>query len=339
MKVNRNISLKPYNTFGLDYKADYLVTVSNDKEAVACFKEGGLPAEPLLIMGEGSNILFISDYNGTIFHPEIEGIKLESQEGREVLVSAGAGVNWDHLVEWCVSRGYGGIENLSYIPGTVGAAPVQNIGAYGVEARDTIVKVKAVCTRDGSLKEFTNKECHFGYRDSIFKNELKGMYLITKVFFSLSTDPVFNTGYDLVRKEAIKLGGVTLVNIRQAVINIRRQKLPDPAILGNAGSFFKNPVVSNIVADNLRLRYPLLPAYPDKSGGVKLAAGWMIEKCGWKGKRIGDAGVHDKQALVLVNHGTATGREIFDLSEKVRTSVLEKFGIELQREVEVIGIT
>ncbi len=339
MKVNRNISLKPYNTFGLDYKADYLVTVSNDKAAVACFKEGGLPAEPLLIMGEGSNILFISDYNGTIFHPEIKGIKLESQEGREVLVSAGAGVNWDHLVEWCVSRGYGGIENLSYIPGAVGAAPIQNIGAYGMEVKDSVVKVTAISKEDGSMTEFSNEECRFGYRDSIFKKELKGKYLIVKVCFRLNTSPVINTNYDFLKDETLRLGGETLENIRQAVINIRRGKLPDPEILGNAGSFFKNPVVSNMVADNLRLRYPLLPSYPDKSGGVKLAAGWMIEKCGWKGKRIGDAGVHDKQALVLVNHGTATGREIFDLSEKIRTSVLEKFGIELQREVEVIGIT
>lgn len=337
--IARNISLRPYNTFGLDYKADYLVTAESENAAVTFFKEGQLPRIPLLIMGEGSNILFTSDHRGTILLPRIDGIMIEEDNGNEVIISAGAGVNWDYLVEWCVSRGYGGIENLSDIPGTVGAAPVQNIGAYGVEVKDSIVGVNAISTRDGSMKEFTGMECHFGYRESIFKKELKGMYLITKVFFRLSTYPVFNTGYDLLRNEVGKLGAESLMSLRQAVINIRRKKLPDPALLGNAGSFFKNPMVSEAVADDLRLRFPSIPVYPDQSGGTKLAAGWMIEQCGWKGKREGDAGVHDKQALVLVNYGRATGMEIYDLSEMIKKSVFEEFGIWLEREVEIIGIT
>lgn len=337
--IIRNISLRPYNTFGLNYKADYLIPITNVQEAIDFFTGRKQYKKPFLILGEGSNILFINDFRGTILIPKIEGIAIEEQHGYDVIISAGAGVNWDNFVEWCVNKGYGGIENLSLIPGTVGASPIQNIGAYGMEAKDSVLKVTAISTEDGSMTEFSNDECRFGYRDSIFKKELKGKYLIVKVYFRLNTNPVLNSGYDFLKDETLRLGGETLENIRQAVINIRRGKLPDPEILGNAGSFFKNPVVSNTVADNLRLRYPFLPAFHDKSGGVKLAAGWMIEQCGWKGKRIGDAGVHDKQALVLVNHGTATGREIFDLSEKIRTSVLEKFGIELQREVEVIGIT
>jgi UDP-N-acetylmuramate dehydrogenase len=240
-------------------------------------------------------------------------------------------------VEWAVSRGYGGIENLSLIPGLAGAASVQNIGAYGAEVRETITRVRGIDISDCTLKEFSNNECKFGYRDSIFKRVLKGKYLITKVFFKLSKRPEFRIDYGSLRQETEKSGEISLRTIRDAVINLRRNKLPDPDIIGNAGSFFKNPVINREKGEALKSQYPQIPSYDDPSGGIKLAAGWMIEQCGWKGKRIGDAGVYEKQSLVLVNHGDATGKEIYDLSEKIRKSVREEFGIDLEREVEIIG--
>ena len=288
-------------------------------------------------MGSGSNILFTSDFKGIILCPEIGGIKIEEQDQENVLISAGAGVNWDNLVEWTVNKGFGGLENLSLIPGLVGATPVQNIGAYGVEVKDTIEKVRAVSIEDGAIAEFNNNDCRFEYRNSIFKGKIKGKYLVTRVYYRLTSNPLLKLDYGSLNDEIKKLGDVTLKNVRQAVINIRRSKLPDPKIIGNAGSFFKNPVVSSSAAENLKKMYPQMPAYKDQSGGIKLAAGWLIDQCGWKGKRIGDAGVHDKQALVLVNLGKANGKEIYNLSEEIKKSVWEKFSIELEREVEVVG--
>ncbi len=264
---------------------------------------------------------------------------LRRRKSDYVIVSCGAGIVWDKLVELTVNHGFGGLENLSLIPGHVGAAPVQNIGAYGSEVRNTIEKVRAVSIHDGSVREFTNEECRFGYRDSIFKGELKGKYLITKVYFRLSTRPMLTLEYGSLKEEVNKLGSTSLLNVRTIVINTRRKKLPDPAEIGNAGSFFKNPVVTSSFADDLKLKFPGLPVFKDHTGCIKLAAGWLIEQCGWKGKRIGEAGVHDKQALVIVNYGNATGKELFDFSEMVRKSVSEKFGITLDREVEVIGTT
>jgi UDP-N-acetylmuramate dehydrogenase len=254
-----------------------------------------------------------------------------------IVVSAGAGVEWDSFTEWAVSGGYGGAENLSCIPGSVGAVPVQNIGAYGAEASEIVYKVKAVSVDTGFIKEFTKEECRFGYRDSIFKKELKNRYIITEVSFSLSLRPELRTDYGSIREEVARLGPASLKTVREAVINIRKSKLPDPSATGNAGSFFKNPVVTKTVSDELVKRYPEIPVYKESSGGVKIAAGWLIERCGWKGKRYLNAGVHNKQALVLVNLGGATGKEIFDLSEKIRKSVFEEFGVNLEREVEVIG--
>jgi UDP-N-acetylmuramate dehydrogenase len=334
--ILHNMSLKKYNTFGLDYKADCLVILKTEEDAAVFFRDRGSFAEPLLLLGEGSNILFTADFKGTIVYPAIKGIKIEEQNKKYVIISAGAGLNWDKFVEWCVNMGYAGIENLSLIPGTVGATPVQNIGAYGVEVKDTIQKVKAISLTNGKIREFTNEECRFGYRDSIFKNELKSKYLITSVFYRLSINPQFDISYGSLREEAEKSGSLSLKTVRQAVINIRRSKLPDPLQIGNAGSFFKNPVTSIDEAQKLKEKFPDIPSYTDLSGGIKLAAGWLIEQCGWKGKRIGDAGVHEKQALVLVNHGKATGKEIYDLSEKIRESVYKKFGVSLDREVEVI---
>jgi UDP-N-acetylmuramate dehydrogenase len=335
--IFRNVSLKTFNTFGLDYKADCMIHIRTEKEAITLFKGKTDWKKPLLILGSGSNILFTSDFKGTIIYPEFDGIKVEDQDRVKVIISVGAGVNWDDLVEWTVNNGFGGLENLSLIPGKVGATPVQNIGAYGVEVKDTIDKVRTVSTDDGSIAEFSNADCRFGYRNSIFKNELKGKYLVTRVYYKLTTKPLLKLDYGSLNDEIKSLGEVTLKNVRQAVINIRRSKLPDPYIVGNAGSFFKNPVISSSVAADLKKSYPRMPVYEDQSAGTKLAAGWIIDQCGWKGKRIGDAGVHDKQALVLVNHGKATGKEIYDLSEAIKKSVKENFGVELEREVEVIG--
>ncbi|MDO9340176.1 MAG: UDP-N-acetylmuramate dehydrogenase [Bacteroidales bacterium] len=337
MKIFRDISLSKYNTFDFDYRANCLILPKTEDEAISLFRGEISWEKPLLIMGSGSNILFTSDFKGTILCPEIGGIKIEEQDQENVLISAGAGVNWDNLVEWTVNKGFGGLENLSLIPGLVGATPVQNIGAYGVEVKDTIEKVRAVSIEDGSITEFNNNDCRFEYRNSIFKGEVKGKYLVTRVYYKLTVNPLLNLNYGSLKEEVNKLGSLTLKNVRRAVINIRRRKLPDPEVIGNAGSFFKNPVVSSSAAEIIKKSYPQMTAYEDQSWGIKLAAGWLIDQCGWKGKRIGDAGVHDKQALVLVNHGKATGKEIYDLSEAIKKSVREKFGVELEREVEVVG--
>jgi UDP-N-acetylmuramate dehydrogenase len=332
----QNISLKKYNTFNLDYKADFFMPLQSEREAISLIKNRGLINEPVFILGGGSNILFTRDFRGTIIHPEISGIKIVTQKPDYVIVSSGAGVNWDYLVEWTVNKGFGGLENLSLIPGTVGSTPIQNIGAYGVEVKDVIEKTRAISLADGTVREFTKEECRFGYRNSIFKQELKGKYLVTHVLFRLTTNPLLNTIYGSLREETEKLGIVSLNSVRQAVITIRRSKLPDPEVIGNAGSFFKNPVIDSDAARILRNRYRQMPGYEEPAGNIKLAAGWLIDQCGWKGKRIGDAGVYDKQALVLLNYGKATGMEILRLSEVMKRSVIDKFGIELEREVEVL---
>jgi UDP-N-acetylmuramate dehydrogenase len=337
--IFENVSLKKYNTFGLNVRADRLFTFKHEENAINFFKQQKGSIQKFMILGGGSNILFTEDFHGTIVRPEMDGISLEGKDGNDVVISAGAGVIWDKLVESTVKKGIGGLENLSLIPGLVGAAPVQNIGAYGIEVKDTVEKVRAISIADGSVREFKNEECGFGYRDSIFKKELKWKYLITKVYFKLSTKPKLSLEYGSLKDEINKLGSTSLVNVRNIVINTRQSKLPDPVQICNAGSFFKNPVVNGQVADKLKSKHPKMPVFKDHSGGVKLAAGWLIEQCGWKGKRIGDAGVHDKQALVIVNHGNATGLDLFNLSEQIKKSVADKFGIILEREVEVIGIT
>ena len=336
MLIDRSISLKKYNTFGLDYMAECLIHLRTEEEVVSLFKNQNSYKKPFLIIGGGSNLLFTDNFKGTILLPEMDRIIIEAKDEENVIISAGAGVNWDKLVEWSVENGYGGLENLSLIPGNVGATPVQNIGAYGVEVKDFIEKVRAVSVEDGSIVEFSNTDCRFEYRNSMFKGENKNKYLIIKVYYRLTTRPLLKLDYGSLNEGIKHLGDITLMNVRQAVINIRRSKLPDPEIIGNAGSFFKNPVVLSSLADYLKSSYPDMPAYEDKVG-KKLAAGWLIEQCGWKGKKIGNAGVHDKQALVLVNYGNATGKEIWLLSEKIKESVRDKFDIELEREVEVVG--
>jgi UDP-N-acetylmuramate dehydrogenase len=339
MMIYENVPLKKYNTFGVDYIADCMIHIRTEKEASALLSSSESLKEPLFVLGSGSNILFTGDFRGTILYPDLGGIKIEEQNENDenVIISAGSGVIWDTLAEWTVNKGFGGLENLSLIPGKVGATPVQNIGAYGVEVKDSIVQVNTISLEDGSSRVFSNNECKFSYRNSIFKNSEKGKYLITKVYYRLTTRPLIDISYGSLKEEVKKLGAETLKNVRQAVMNTRRSKLPDPEKIGNAGSFFKNPVVPNSVAADLKTEFPQIPVYEDKPGYSKLASGWLIDQCGWRGKRFGDTGVHDKQALVLINYGKATGIEILNLSEKIRKSVLEKFGIDLEREVEVIG--
>jgi len=292
---------------------------------------------PILILGEGSNLLFVNDFQGLIINPNIPGIKISYEDRNNIWLEVGAGVVWDDLVEYAVFNGWGGIENLSLIPGKVGAAAVQNIGAYGMEIQQRIESVTGF-----DLETFTEypidiADCQYAYRDSIFKHELKERYVITTVSFKLDKFPEFILNYGDLKTETEKLGAVNLRNIRKAVIGIREAKLPDPKVYGNAGSFFKNPIIANQLAEKLLATYPNMPHYPAPDNQTKLAAGWLIEQCGRKGFRRGDAGVHEKQALVLVNYGDATGKEIFDLSEEIKLSVQDKFGVELEREVNVIG--
>ena len=336
-RLKHNYSLKNHNTFGIDAFAKYYLTVEKPEDLLEFFSKGAVPKnEKRLIIGSGSNLLIINDINGLVIHPEIDGIQVIKEDEDYVEVEAGAGVEWDSFVSYCVTNGWGGVENLSLIPGTVGAAPVQNIGAYGVEVQSAIALVKGIYLQNLGDKVFNQQECNFGYRTSFFKEQLKENFIVTSVVFKLSKQPVFTLGYGALEAQVNKLGSRNLQNIRQAVISIRQTKLPDPQIIGNAGSFFKNPVVSELAAFKHKSEYPEIPIYPFKSGKVKIAAGWLIEKAGWKGKSMGNCAVHDKQALVLVNKGGATGKEIFELSELIVQDVLKKFDIQLEREVQVI---
>jgi UDP-N-acetylmuramate dehydrogenase len=287
----------------------------------------------LLILGSGSNLLFVNDFPGLIINPNIPGIKIVHEDRNNIWLEVGAGVVWDDLVEYAVFNCWGGIENLSLIPGKVGAAAVQNIGAYGMEIQNQIETVTGFNLETMTENILESADCQFAYRDSIFKNQLKNNFIITSVVFKLDKFPEYILNYGDLKSETEKLGAINLRNIRKAVIGIRESKLPDPKIFGNAGSFFKNPVIEEIQAIQLLNIYPNLPHYPAPENRTKLAAGWLIEQCGWKGFRRGDTGVHEKQALVLVNYGNATGKEIFNLSEEIRQSVQDKFGVELEREV------
>jgi len=332
-----NYSLKSANTFGFDCKTQYYFEFTDSSDLLVFLNSNkSWHDNPLLVLGGGSNFLFTGDFGGLVIRPNIPGIKVLKENRQNVWIEAGAGEIWDEFVQYCVDSGFGGLENLSLIPGTVGAAPVQNIGAYGCEASRCIEEVKGINLNTLEEQSFLAGECRFGYRDSIFKNELKGKFITTSVIFKLDKFPEYILGYGDVDAEVKRLGGVNLQNVRQAVVNIRSVKLPDVKVLGNAGSFFKNPAVEAQFAAELKGVNPGLPVYPAGEGFSKLAAGWLIEHCGWKGFRDGDAGVHDKQALVLVNYGNASGAEIFRLSEKIKKSVFEKFGVTLDREVNVV---
>ena len=330
--------LKKHHTFGTSAKAKHYFefTETEDLEGfLATTKEW--QNQQILILGEGSNLLFITDFDGLVINPNIPGIQTVHEDRNNIWIEVGAGVNWDNFVEYAVFNQWGGIENLSLIPGKVGAAAVQNIGAYGMEIQNQIKSVTGYDLETQTTYTIETADCEYDYRDSIFKNRLKNRFIITNVVFKLEKFPEFILNYGNLKEETEKLGTINLRNIRKAVIQIRKSKLPDPKITGNAGSFFKNPVIETYRMENLLVSFPNMPHYPAAEGKTKLAAGWLIEQCGWKGFRRGDAGVHEKQALVLVNYENATGREIYDLSEEIKQSVLQKFGVELEREVNVIG--
>lgn len=328
------ISLRGRNSFGVDQRAARLVEFET-AEDLRTFFAAGIPGRWTVLAG-GNNILFTEDYDGVLLTPVARQIALLSDDGDEVRLRVEAGVEWDDLVEWAVERGLWGIENLSLIPGKAGAAPVQNIGAYGCEAKDAIRRVEMYCVETGNLLTLDAAHCGFGYRESVFKHDLKGRVIITAIEIRLSHTPRPKLGYGDVEREVEARGGATLRNIREAVCAIRRSKLPDTAVLGNAGSFFKNPVVEAAVAERLRTDYPALPLYPAAEGRMKLAAGWLIEQAGMKGHREGCVGVHDRQALVLVNYGGATGGEVLALAHKVQEAVRAKFGVEIAAEVNVL---
>lgn len=342
MQIQENFSLRAYNSFGIEASARFFSTFSNTEElaalsaAAAEFQKKNA-AEPLLVLGGGSNILFTHDRNGWVLKNKIPGIEKINEDENHVYVAVGAGENWHKLVLHSIENNWAGLENLSLIPGNTGASPMQNIGAYGVELKDVFFELEAWHLNDKTLVKFSAADCAFGYRESVFKNKYRNQFVITKVVFRLNKTPQFNISYGAI-KEELEKAGVTTLTIRavsDAVVHIRQSKLPDPAVIGNAGSFFKNPEVPAEQFEQLKNKFPSIVGYPATVGRVKLAAGWLIEQAGWKGFRVGDAGCHVKQALVLVNYGAAKGAEILSLSEKIKDSVAEKFGVVLHTEVNV----
>jgi len=293
---------------------------------------------PFLILGGGSNVLFTKDYEGIVLKNNLKGIDILNENQESVWIKAGGGELWHNLVMFCVENNWGGVENLSLIPGTVGAAPMQNIGAYGSEIKETFESLEAVNMQTGKLETFNKEECRFGYRESVFKNEFKGLYFISSVNLKLNKNPVVNTDYGDI-KAVLNEWGITLPTLQEvskAIISIRQSKLPDPAILGNAGSFFKNPVISSAHFEALKQKFPDIKSFPAPNGTIKVPGGWLIEQAGWKGKRIGNIGVHDKQALVLINYGGGTGKDLIQLAHDIIDSVKEKFDITLSPEVNII---
>ena len=334
-RIERDKELKELNTFGIPARAAGYAEFRDKADLDSLFSDPQWHGKPWYILSGGSNVLLTGDYPGLILHPVANRIRETDRDEDSVTLNADAGVDWDHFVRYCVGKGYGGVENLSDIPGYVGACPVQNIGAYGVEVKDSIQEVEAYLVETGEIRRFSRDECRFGYRESVFKQEWKGKAVILSVTFRLSLYPEFRIGYGDLSREVEALGGTSLDNVRRAVLSIRAAKLPDPKLLGNSGSFFKNPVVDETRAAELKAGYPDMPTYPT-AAGVKLAAGWLIDRAGLKGFRQGNAGVHEKQALVLVNYGGATGQDILRLADHVIATVEEKFGIRLGMEVNVL---
>ncbi len=338
MKILEYQSLKKLNTFGIDVTAKYFVEFSSIEDIQEILSNPKFLNTKKIILGGGSNLLFTQNFDGLVLKNNLKGIELVKQDADFYYVKSSAGEVWHEFVMHCIKHNYAGLENLSLIPGNVGASPMQNIGAYGVEIKDVFYELEAFNLADKTIRTFSKTECKFGYRESVFKRELKNQYIITSVTFKLLKNPKFNTSYGAIETELAAMGVITktIKAISQAVCNIRNSKLPNPAEIGNAGSFFKNPEVVRGKYEFLKIKYPNIVGYELENGNVKLAAGWLIEQSGWKGKTIGEAGVHKLQALVLVNYGNAKGNEIFDLSTKVLESVKERFGIELEREVNII---
>ena len=335
MQFQENYSLKNLNSFGINASAKYFARFNSTNQLQEILQASN---DNKLILGGGSNILFTQNFNGLVLKNEIEGLDIVKEDAEHVYLKAGAGVGWHSFVLYCIENNFAGAENLSLIPGSVGASPMQNIGAYGVEIKDIFYELEAFQLKDKKLVTFTNKDCEFSYRESVFKNKFKDQFVITSVTFKLNKYPVFNTSYGAIEKELQKMGihNLSIKVISDAVINIRQSKLPDPKVIGNAGSFFKNPTISNTKFENLKTQFPEIVGYAIGTDETKLAAGWLIEKCGFKGYRLNDAGCHEKQALVLVNYSNATGEEILHVSEKIISAVNLMFGVTLQREVNIV---
>lgn len=337
--IEENISLKSYNTFGIDAMARAFATFASPEELSEVLEEGSaFKQTERMVLGGGSNILFTRNYDGLVLKNNIKGIEVMAEDADHVYVKAGAGENWHQFVMHCLQQEHAGVENLSLIPGNVGASPMQNIGAYGVEIKDVFHQLEAYHLDQKEKQTFSLEDCKFGYRESVFKNAYKNQYVILNVTYRFYKKPRFNTSYGALQQELDNMGvkALSIGAISQAVINIRSSKLPDWKSIGNAGSFFKNPTVLNEQAQKLKADFPKMVAFPFNADETKLAAGWLIEQCGWKGFRMGDAGCYDKQALVLVNYGNAKGVEILELSQQIIQSVKEKFGVTLEREVNVV---
>ncbi|MCF6168189.1 UDP-N-acetylmuramate dehydrogenase [Lutibacter sp.] len=333
MSIQHNISLKEYNTFGINVYAKQFISINSVKELVEILNLNN----DIFLLGGGSNMLLTSDIEKLVIHLNLKGIIVNDTEQDVVYVTAEAGENWHEFALWCISQNYGGLENLSLIPGNVGTSPIQNIGAYGVEIKDTFYQLEALEIETGKTKIFTKDECNFGYRNSIFKNELKGKYIIVNVTFKLTkNNHKLTTSYGAINSYLKSKETPTIKDISDAVIAIRQSKLPNPKEIGNSGSFFKNPVISKVHFKTLKENYPEIPHYIINDNEIKIPAGWLIEQCGFKGKRFGDAGVHAKQALVLVNYGNATGKEIVSLAKKIQQKVKKIFNVEIEIEVNII---
>ncbi|MDO6597809.1 UDP-N-acetylmuramate dehydrogenase [Oceanihabitans sp. 2_MG-2023] len=337
MQIQHNISLKKHNTFGIDAKAKHFVSINSKQKLLDVLR---LPEYPeRLILGGGSNMLLTKDVEALVVHINLKGITIVSQDDSFVFVKAEAGENWHDFVLWCLQNDFGGLENLSLIPGNVGTAPIQNIGAYGIELKDTFVSCDAIEIANQKTKTFTNSDCNFDYRNSVFKQHLKGKYIITSVIFKLTKkNHILHKNYGAITSqlEIMHIEKPTIQDISKAVIAIRESKLPNPKEIGNSGSFFKNPIISITDFENLKQNFPEIPSYPISNTSVKIPAGWLIEKAGFKGKRFGDYGVHKKQALVLVNYNNANGSEILNLSQVIQETIMRIFNISIEAEVNII---
>jgi UDP-N-acetylmuramate dehydrogenase len=338
LQIQQNVSLKNFNTFGVEANASFFAEINHEDELVELFMDPQWQQTQRLVIGGGSNLLLINDFDGLVIRMNIRGIEHRINHN-QVYIEAGAGEVWNDLVNFCVMRNYAGLENLSLIPGSVGASPIQNIGAYGVELKDVFHSCKAFEISTGQFKTFSKQDCKFDYRESVFKSELKGQYIIVSVKFELSLIPNVNLRYGAIEQELQNRGIITptIKDVSQVVSHIRVAKLPDPSTIGNAGSFFKNPVITVTEFEPIQNKFPEIVNYPAADGFIKLAAGWLIEQCGWKGKVVGNTGTWKNQALVLVNHGGATGEEVYNFSSQIIDSVYTKFGVSLQREVNIVN--
>ena len=338
MNIIEDYPLLKLNTFGVDIKAKYFTSINTINELIEVRKTKVFTDLKLLILGGGSNILFTKDFDGLVILNNIKGKEIIDQNQQSIFLKIGAGENWHELVMYCVDNGWGGIENLSLIPGNTGTAPMQNIGAYGVEIKETFIELEALEISSGKIVKFNNSDCEFGYRESVFKNKMKNQYIILNITLELNKNPVLNINYGDVKTilENQNINSPSIKDVSNAIISIRQSKLPDPKKIGNSGSFFKNPIVSLNQLELIKKKYPNIVSYKIEEDEFKIAAGWMIERAGWKGKKFNNYGVHEKQALVLVNYGLAKGMEIFNLSEKIILDIKDKFGIILEREVNII---